>query len=270
MTLSGAGLMRTDPDVNFNWGTAAPMPGINADGFSVRWTGRITPKTTGTYTFYADTDDGVRLWVDDKLLVDNWVTHAVTENSATVTLKAGTQYGIRMEYFEKTGSAVAKLLWSGPSVAKAIIPSSVLNRNSFGLVGEYYNASDLSGSVALIRPDGSVNFDWATGSPDSRINVDNFSARWAGYVVVPTTGTYVFYTDADDGVRLWVNGAALIDDWNDHSATENSGKVTLTAGTWYPIKMEYYEHAGSASAKLLWSGPNTAKAIVPESALRDH
>ena len=83
----------------------------------------------------------------------------------------------------------------------------------------------------------------------------------------PTTGTYIFYTDSDDGVRLWVNGTQVVDNWTDHSRTENSGTVALTAGVRYRIRMEFYENGGDAVARLSWSGPSVAKAVVPRSAL---
>src|SRR3712207_7071848 len=71
-------------------------------------------------------DLGVRLWVDGTRLVNNWTDHARTENSGTITLTAGVRYRLRMEFYENTGDAVARLLWSGPSVAKAPVPRSAL------------------------------------------------------------------------------------------------------------------------------------------------
>src|SRR5215204_3555274 len=65
-------LARTDATVNFTW-AAAPDPSMGADNFAVRWRGQVEPPTTDTYTFYANSDDGVRLWVDGRLLIDNWV-----------------------------------------------------------------------------------------------------------------------------------------------------------------------------------------------------
>ena len=71
----------------------------------------------------------------------------------------------------------------------------------------------------------------------------------------PVTGTYTFYTLSDDGVRLWVNGALVVNNWTDHAPTENSGTIALTAGQRYDIRMEYYENGGGAVARLLWSAP---------------
>ena len=72
---------------------------------------------------------------------------------------------------------------------------------------------------------------------------------------------------SDDGVRLWVNNQKVISNWNHHSAVENSGTIALTAGRRYAIRMEFYENAGDATARLLWSGPSIAKAVVPTARL---
>ena len=98
-----------------------------ADGFSVAWTGSLKPATTGNYTFYTTSDDGVRLYVNGQLVINNWTDHGATENaSKAVSLTGGQIYAVRMEYYEHVGSAVAQLRWSSPQVAKALIPQSVL------------------------------------------------------------------------------------------------------------------------------------------------
>ena len=119
---------RMDANINFDWGAAAPGPsGIGADGFSVRWTGSVIPTASGTYTFYTETDDGARLWLNGNLIIDKWQDQGPTEYaSTTVNLSAGTAALFRFEYFENSGGASAKLRWSSPSVAKQIIPAANL------------------------------------------------------------------------------------------------------------------------------------------------
>ena len=263
---SGAAIQQLDPTINFDWGNASPMSAISADGFTVRWTGRIQPRYSETYTFYTHSDDGVRLWVNGQLIIDNWTDHGVTENAGTISLQAGQKYDLKMEYYENTGAAVAKLFWSSASQAKEIVPSSQVFPDGGGLIGEYFNTIDLSGPV-LIRTDASINFDWAYGSPDASLNADYFSVRWVGKVMPKYSETYTFYTQSDDGVRLWVNGQLIIDNWTLHGSTENAGNITLQAGQKYDIQMEYYENWGAATAKLSWSSARQAKEIVPESQL---
>jgi hypothetical protein len=165
---------------------------------------------------------------------------------------------------------VAKLLWSSPSTPKQVIPKSQLypaaSPTGGGLTGQYYDNIDLTG-LKVTRTDPTVNFDWGSGSPDPSIGPDTFSVRWTGQVQPQFSETYTFYTDSDDGVRLWVNGQLIINNWTNHAPTENSGALSLSAGQKVDLKMEYYENGGGAVAKLLWSSPSTPKQVVPQSRL---
>ena len=120
-------LSRVDPNVNFDWGTGAPDPAMEPEEFSVRWTGQVTAPATGTYTFHVITDDGVRLYVDNQLLIDKWVGQGATEWTGTIALTAGKKYDIRMEYYDYIKTAVAKLLWTRPPGTKEVIPRSSLS-----------------------------------------------------------------------------------------------------------------------------------------------
>jgi hypothetical protein len=117
---------RIDPRIDFGWGTGRPATGVAPDTFSVRWTGRVVVPAEGTWTFVTRSDDGVRLWIDDRLVVSNWTTHLLTENRGTVTLTADRAHDIRLEYFDQTGAATARLLWSGPGVSQRVVPASAL------------------------------------------------------------------------------------------------------------------------------------------------
>ncbi len=124
-------LERTDANVNFAWSTASPAAGVPADAFSVRWTGCVIPAFSETYTFSTTADDGVRLWINDKLVIDRWsaVTGGSVVSSGTVTLAAGVPASLRLEYFEATGSATCELRWASPSRPQEIIPSVRLVAN---------------------------------------------------------------------------------------------------------------------------------------------
>jgi len=125
-TLTTKVLTRVDPNVDFQWGTAAPAAGVPSDNFSVRWTGQVSPRYSGSTTFFTSSDDGVRLWVNGQQLINNWTAHGTTENSGSITLTAGQKYDIKLEYYEGTGGATARLLWSSSCEPKAAIPSSQL------------------------------------------------------------------------------------------------------------------------------------------------
>lgn len=117
MNFETLALTRQDAAVNFTWGGGSPDPVISVDGFSARWTGSVLPPSSGSYTFRVTADDGVRLWVNNVLVVDQWKDQGATAYTASVNLTAGTPVAVRMEYYERGGDAVASLDWSGPSFA---------------------------------------------------------------------------------------------------------------------------------------------------------
>lgn len=135
-----------------------------------------------------------------------------------------------------------------------------------GIRGDYYKGMNFESHV-LTRMDPRINFSWGSGEPDPVVGADNFSVRWTGEVEAVFTETYTFYTNSDDGVRLWIDGRQLINNWTDHSNTENSGKIDLVAGNMYRVVMEMYENGGDAIAQLRWSSPSTPKQIIPQAAL---
>ena len=121
-----------------------------------------------------------------------------------------------------------------------------------GLSGVYFNNMDLSGTPTLTRIDSQVNFDWGEGSPDPSINADQFSVRWTGKLVPPESKTYELAVTKDDGVRLYIDGAPLINEWHDHAATTYTVSVDLIADREYDIVMGFYENAIYAVARLQW------------------
>jgi YVTN family beta-propeller protein len=146
-------------------------------------------------------------------------------------------------------------------------PAPVQNAGT-GLVGQYFNSINLTGSVVLQRTE-AVNFNWGDASPGGSVRKDKFSARWTGTVEASSTGDFQFQTNSDDGVRLWVNGVQVINNWTNHSATvDTSGVIALAGGNRYAITMEYYDNGGKAVAQLRWKTPGTTSYVaVPASRL---
>lgn len=115
-----------------------------------------------------------------------------------------------------------------------------------GLKGEYFSNQDLKGPPALARTDKHIHLDFGEGSFAPGQPIDHFSIRWTGYFVPKTTGDYTFFTSADDGVRLWIDDAPGIDDWQPHAQTVDSYAKHLEAGKAYKVRLEYFEDVGSA------------------------
>jgi MSHA biogenesis protein MshQ len=269
-TLSGTAALTRNEAVNFDWGTGGPGNGIAADSFSVRWTGQVSAPSSGSYVFQTISDDGVRLSVNGVQIINNWTDHGTTtNNSSAVTLVTGQRYDIVLEYYERTGGAVAKLNWRTPGTTTFVaIPLTQLYAAPQGLLGQFFTNTTLAGSPVLTRSE-AVNYDWGTGAPATGIPVDGFSARWSGRVGILTGGNYTFQTTSNDGVRLWVNGALVIDNWTVHATTTNSSPaIALKAGFVYDIKLEYFESQTSAVAKLAWTAPGAgAAAAIPQNQL---
>jgi acid phosphatase len=125
-TLSSPVKTRIDSTVDFNWGKSAPVAGANAERFSVEWVGQVQAQATETYTFYTTTTGGVRVWVNGKLLINDWSAHGTTTDKGTIALVGGRKYAIKVDYFDSGSSAACVLDWSTPKTAKSVIPTSAL------------------------------------------------------------------------------------------------------------------------------------------------
>jgi hypothetical protein len=129
-----------------------------------------------------------------------------------------------------------------------------------GLTGEYFSDDSFSPpALRLTRIDRRIDFDWSVKLPDPSLKREGFVVRWMGRIDPPYTGAYTFYTQSADGVRLWVNGQPLINDWNAGASQERAGQVQLTAGQKAGIRLEYSHLGGHAGMKLQWAGPNLAR-----------
>jgi hypothetical protein len=246
-TLSGdPAFVRDAPKIDFDWGweTMYPGVGLTDDNFSIRWTRTMTFEA-GTWRFSAEFNDGLRVYVDGKKILDSWREQQTTKASGDVALSAG-QHEVKVEYFEGRGQALVHLEWE--RIAGPPQPSPVPTYNYWK--GEYYNNRWLSGSPTVVRDDAALQFNWGTGSPAAGIPDDGFSARWTR-VLTFSAGTYRFYARVDDGVRLWVDGQLVIDRWHDQAVATHYGDATLSAGA-HTVKVEYYENAGFAEISVWW------------------
>jgi glucose/arabinose dehydrogenase len=195
------------------------------------------------------------------------VVYKGTGTTVTVSnLTANTKYFFRV--FTRKGTT-----WTGGVEASATPTGAVTPppppppTTTLGcLKGSYFNNRTLSGNPIVVRAESSINYNWGSGSPASSIGADNFSARWEGTVVPPTTGTYTFKLTGDDGIRLWVNGSQIINKWFDQGSTSYTATINLTKGQNVPIKVEYYENGGGANVQLAWSIPGQSSQVTAFSA----
>ena len=250
--LSGSSvLVRSDAAVDFNWGWGGPASEVNRDNFSVRWSGDF-PFESGRYRFTTTTDDGVRLYVDDRLVINSWRPMRGTRTGYATLLEGN--HAVRVEYFERTQAAMARVTWRRIGAAPAPTPTpGPIAPGDQGAGGPwdaaYYANRDLSGTPALTRQDAALDFDWGWGSPDPAVPADNFSAVWTRSVEFGG-GRYTFTTYSDDGVRLYVDDQLVIDSWRPMRGYR-SATLNLSAGT-HTVRLEYFERTGVALVRLTW------------------
>jgi hypothetical protein len=233
---SGApALVRNDLSLNFNWGYDSPGPGIPPDNFSARWT-RTLNLSAGDYRFYARSDDGVRVWLDDRLLVDQWREQSAATLSAERTLDAGPHF-FRIEYFEGFGEAQLQFWWE--------------TANAYSdWRGEYWSNMGLLGSPTLVRNDAAADFDWGVGSAAAGLPADGFSTRWTRQVSF-IRGVYRFSAQADDGIRVYLDNRLLLNEWHDGDGAAVYTVDSPVEGVHWLI-VEYYERVGIAMARFWW------------------
>jgi hypothetical protein len=173
---------------------------VGEGNFAARWTGRIDPPTSGTYRLTTVSDDGVRLWLDGKLLIENWTDHAPSEDHATVELTAGRTAELRLEYYQGGGGATVRLRWTRPDGTTEVIPPDRLlqpDGAGRGLRAEYFEGRTFDAPEA-VRVDRSVDFEWPPGprpvpraaaSETVAIGLDLPAGRYRVEWVDPRTGS---------------------------------------------------------------------------------
>ena len=226
-----AATVRTDARIDFNWGRYKPTPELSENNFSVRWTGKLKAPESGAYTLGFTADDGARLYIDGKLLIDAWAGNPKRTVTTEITLEAGHSYDLRMDYFQTNREAVAKLVWSYPKLAERMIEEAVnATRQSDASVLVLGISAGLEGEEMPVAVEGFRGGD--------RTDISLPKPQEALLKAVVATGKPV--------VVVLLSGSALAVNW----ANENAPAI-LTA--WYPGG-----EGGAAIADVLFGDYNPA------------
>jgi len=235
-----------DPNVTLRWsaGTGAFLHHVYFGDDFDRVNNADTSDTTGIYkgpqnlTF----DPGplelekVYYWRVDEVETDMMTTHKGEVWSFSTI---GPYAGVKAEYYHWTSAVI-------PPPRSATFSTRVLT-----------------------RIESEIDHHWGADSPDPLVNVDQFAGRWTGELEVAFSEPYTFWTLTDDGVRVWLDGELIIDDWNDHGDTWNSSRpIDLVAGQRYALVMEWFENAGGATAELDWASPSMPRQVIPAGPLQ--
>ena len=231
--LEGApALKRVDEVVNFDWGMSNPAPGLPADDFSARWTGKVIPTMSGKYRFGAIADDGVRIYLDGKLIAEDWTQHAPTAVTGEVELQAGRSYDVKMEYYESKIGAVAKLVWQPPvtKVGSPYAEAIKIAKDADAVVLVLGLSTQLEGEEMTVREPGFLGGD--------RTDIQLPARQEQLLEAVAATGKPI--------VLVLMSGSALAVPW----AAAHVGAIVQA---WYPG-----EEGGAAIADVLFGDYNPA------------
>lgn len=251
-TLSGTpAFTRNDNNIAFNWGTGSPGSGVGNDNFSVRWATDVS-LSAGTYRFYAQADDNIRIifnFVSWAPVIDTFASGQVNQLvTGDVNVPTAGTYHIQVDYRELTDQALAFVSFAnlatnpgGPGFPAPVNPLPVPTGS---WTAQYFANTGLVGDPAAIVTEASPSHQWGSGAPFASIPADNFSARWTSSQNL-AGGTYNISVRADDGVRVYVNGNLLINEWHGASFQTYTVATTLPAGGNYFV-VEYYEATGDA------------------------
>jgi len=235
--LSGpATFLKNTNQVDYNWGTKGPGGGIAGTNFSARWT-RSRDFTAGRYRFYVVVDDGVRVWLDNVLIIDEWHDTEATTYTADSQVSGGT-HTLQVDYYQNQGTAQIKF-WPEPIDGQA------------AWKGEFFNNPRLENGTVVTQHYDSIQFDWGSKAPVAGITADYFSARFTGQFHF-VGGTFRFTATADDGIRVYVDDHIIIDQWHETSVRTYTYDIYLDAGN-HNIKVEYFEREGYAVCKVKWA-----------------
>ncbi|MBI2430190.1 MAG: glycoside hydrolase family 3 C-terminal domain-containing protein [Ignavibacteriales bacterium] len=152
-------LRRVDSQINFRWGNEIPAEGIGDDNYSVRWTTKLKPALSGTYELTTASDDGVRLYLDGKLLIDHWNDHAVEARMANGTLEGGKMYDVKMEFYENGGDAIALLGWTKPNENEFAQAIEIAKKSELALIfagNSHYQESEGFDRQSIDLPDNQI------------------------------------------------------------------------------------------------------------------
>lgn len=220
--LTGVAKSRIEPIVNFDPANQPPDPFVPKSPKSIRWTGILTPKITGEYTIAANTDDGVRLYINDKCLIDHWLDRANTTDKIKISLEADKEYKLVMEYYDHGGDAIAQLKWTLPEGSKTDI-----------YVNEKKAAKESDYVIAVLGINKSIERE-GQDKNDLNLPADQETFIKELYKVNPKT------------IVVLVTGSPLSINWID-------ANVPAIVNAWYPG-----EQGGTAVADVLFGDYNPA------------
>lgn len=278
-------MRRIDPRIAFNFGYEPPDAVIEPEDYSIRWTGYIRPTVSGNYSFNTYSDDGVRVTVNDTMVIDNWglLSLAYSESDAPIYLQAGTYYPITVDYQQMPLYAAVFLFWTAENVPVELIPEAnfFVQQDVYASYStpQYYNLLQKTGAGLRIRfyeidgsgdiesepghtTVGSIDYDWGMDAPEG-IYTDRFYGEMEGFVEAKFTEDTTLTFSVDDALKVWLNDVLVIDTWTWNSREVYEYTFSATVGTKYKLRIEYMDKGIAASVSMGWKGQALGSEIIP-------
>lgn len=226
--------------LRFDWNEGAPAAGIPTDYFSTRFIRQITVSQDGLYTLDLHANDGARVYIDGKLILDRWSASGPENYRKVVFLEKG-QHMVKVEHYEGVGVAALSFDW------RPLTPTD-------GWYGVAYPNPDFTGTPVVLhdgQPVERLSFNWGEQSPAANISSDYFSTRFIRQVTVAESGLYEFNINANDGIRLYIDGQLVFDRWNASGPNAYNKVLYLEKGT-HTLKVEHREGTGVSGLQVDW------------------
>lgn len=228
--------LKNDKNLDKTWGLRSPDEDyLPRDNFSIRWT-RTLNFSSKVYRFYLDITDGGKLYIDDTLVLNEWRDGERRTVFIDVALKKG-EHEIKFEYYNASGGAVAQLWYEAAGT-----------REYEGWKATYWMNKSLNSDLVLYRDEVEIDFDWGDDGPVSGGQANKFSAQFERTFEFEA-GLYLLEAVADDGVRVYVDDALVINEWHDSPGKETYSKELELSGE-HKITIQYYENAGGAKVQF--------------------
>lgn len=228
-------LTRNADRVDFNFGTSGPGGKIGGTNFSARWT-RTKFFDAGRYRFRVLSDDGVRLWLDNVLIIDQWHDTAPREYVSVHQVSSG-NHKLQIDYYQHLGGARVRFTIEPVDVGAA-------------WKAEYFNNMRLEGAPAAVHFYHAIDFDHGKNAPVPGITADYYSTRFTGEFHF-TGGKYRFTATVDDGVRIFLDDHLILDRWHRTSVRTYEVDVDISEGK-HRVRVEYFEEKGASVIKVRW------------------
>jgi hypothetical protein len=268
--------------------TAGIATAINLDkkpqaaNYGLEFIGVVQAAAEGLYTFYTNSDDGSKLFIDDVMIVDNDGNHGPRERSGVVRLAVGWHH-LKVVYYQGEGGEALSASWEGPGQARAALsggtnvgrlltqPAVFRGTTMPGLQAKYYETAtawtQLPNFAALAPTATSVVQTISTAPAGARAN--NYGLEFVGFFeaghTMPDTNTYSFSLTSDDGSRLLIDGVTVIDNDFVHGPQTETKTVRLAAG-FHTFKVQYFQGASTGTLSLRYTPPGGSDSSIPMSA----